>query len=188
LIGEKDDDTVQGVNNPDNIQKQVRKVADSIYPPILWRSRVYEREGRQCVRVEIEDDGETPHFGGAARVRRGSETILATTEMFQKLIDLRSANVAKLQELLSREVYVVGDRQSSSPYEDHHPRWKGGAVATTNGCEPSWWLGAYITTMPKRDSLTTAYIALLYVAQIYGFFGKVYFTWTAARDSSLMGR
>jgi hypothetical protein len=127
LIGEKDDGSVPGVNNPNNIQKKVRDTADSIYPPILWRSRVYERDGRQCVRVEIEYDGETPHFGGAAWVRKGSETIRATPAVFQKLIDLRGAKVMKLQEWLDQEVYVEGDRQSSSPYEDLHPRWKGGA-------------------------------------------------------------
>jgi hypothetical protein len=127
LIGETDDDSAQGVNNPDNIQKQVRKIADSIYPPIVWRSRVYEREGKHCIRVEIEYDGEMPHFGGAAWVRKGSETIQATPEAFPKLIDLRSAKVTKLNEWLNEDVYVAGDRQSTSPYEDHHPRWKNGA-------------------------------------------------------------
>ena len=83
--------------------------------------------GKPCLRVEIEYDGETPHFGGAAWVRKGSETIRATPEVFQKLIDLRNAKVTKLQEWLNQDVYVEGDRQSTSPYEDHHPRWKGGA-------------------------------------------------------------
>ena len=54
LIGEKDDVTVQGVKNPDNIQKKVRATAESVYPDILWRSTVYEKEGKHGVRVEIE--------------------------------------------------------------------------------------------------------------------------------------
>jgi len=34
LIGEKDDGSVQGVTNPDAIQKPVRKECEKIYPPI----------------------------------------------------------------------------------------------------------------------------------------------------------
>ena len=75
LIGEKDDGIVAGVTNPDNIQKRVREEYDKIYPDILWRSTIYQKEGKHCVRVEIEYSGNTPHFGGPACIRKGSETI-----------------------------------------------------------------------------------------------------------------
>ena len=78
---------------------------------------MYEREVKHCVRVEIEYDGETPHFGGAAWVRKGSETITATAEVFQKLIDLRSTKLTKLSQWLQKGVYVEGDRPSASPYD-----------------------------------------------------------------------
>ncbi len=109
LIGEKDDGTVQGVADPDATQRRIRKECDKIYPPILWDSRVYEKEGKHCVRVEIEYDGDTPHFGGAAWVRKGSETILANPECFQRLIDLRSSVVCELAKWLNREVTLRGD-------------------------------------------------------------------------------
>ena len=86
LIGEKKDGSVQGVKDADNIQKKVRKEAERIYPGIIWRTRVYEKYDRACVRVEIEYDGDTPHFGGPAWVRRGSETVKASDEMFQRLV------------------------------------------------------------------------------------------------------
>src|SRR5579863_87932 len=63
LIGERDDGSVQGVSNPDGIQKKVREECDEIYPPIVWSSQVYEKTGMPCLRVEIEFNGETPHFG-----------------------------------------------------------------------------------------------------------------------------
>jgi predicted HTH transcriptional regulator len=53
FIGEKDDGTVQGVTNTDNIQKSLAKEAEKIYPEIYCRTEVYEREGKQCVRVEL---------------------------------------------------------------------------------------------------------------------------------------
>jgi len=109
LIGEQDDGTVQGVSNPDNIQKRIRQVCEKIYPPIIWRSEVYEKEGKYCVRVEVEYDGDTPHFGGVAWVRRGSETIKASEEVFQRLIDLRSSLVRELSKWLGKEVTVYGD-------------------------------------------------------------------------------
>jgi predicted HTH transcriptional regulator len=54
LIGEKNDGTIAGVRNPDNIQKTVRKECEKIYPAIIWRASVYEVGGHYCVRVDIE--------------------------------------------------------------------------------------------------------------------------------------
>ena len=117
LIGERDDGNIQGVTNPDNIQKSIRRCAEEIYPPILWRSMVYEKENKCCVRVEVEYDGETPHFGGPAWVRKGSESIIATDIIFQRLIDLRSGIVFKLENWLNKEVSVHGD-SSTIPNRD----------------------------------------------------------------------
>ena len=114
FIGENDKGDIQGVSNPDNIQKQVRKEGEKIFPPILWRSFVYEKEGKYCVRVEVEYDGDTPHFGGSAWVRKGSESIVASDEKFQSLIDLRSGMVRELSKWLNKEVTIHGD-QSTVP-------------------------------------------------------------------------
>lgn len=136
LIGEKDDGSVQGVTNPDDIQKRIRKECDKIFPPILWRSTVYEKEGKYCIRVEVEYIEETPHFGGPAWIRRGSESIIATDEIFQRLIDLRSGIVRELATWLNKEITIHGDlstvppahSDSGSSYTQFltafHHRWK----------------------------------------------------------------
>jgi hypothetical protein len=126
LIGEKDDDTVQGVTNPDKIQKTIRNTCDKIYPPILWKSEVYEKEEKHCVRVEIEYDGETPHFGGTAWVRKGSETIKASDKVFQKLIELRLDKVRELEKWIGidKRITVAPDPQgivSSRASNPHLP-------------------------------------------------------------------
>jgi len=72
FIGEMDDGTVQGVTNVENISRRVTKEADRIYPPIYYRTEVYEREGKRCVRVDVMHNGQAPHFGGAAWARQGS--------------------------------------------------------------------------------------------------------------------
>jgi Schlafen, AlbA_2 len=121
LIGEKNDGTIQGVKNPDNIQRVVREECDKIYPPILWRSQVYEKDHKYCVRVDIEYDGETPHFGGPAWVRRGSESIKANDEVFQKLIDFRTSKIRYLAVWLGKPVTFVdilveeGGRPATGP-------------------------------------------------------------------------
>ena len=120
LIGEKNDGSVQGVTNPDNIQKQVRKECEQIFPPILWRSIVYEGDSKYCVRVEVEFDGETPHFGGPAWVRKGSESIQASDEIFQRLIDLRSGVVRELARWLNKVITVHGD-SSTVPVRPREP-------------------------------------------------------------------
>jgi predicted HTH transcriptional regulator len=89
FIGEKDDGTVQGVTNPESISRSVTREADKIYPAIYYRTEVYEREGKQCVRVDIKHNGQAPHFGGHAWVRQGSQTIRATDELYQQMVDQR---------------------------------------------------------------------------------------------------
>lgn len=85
----------------------MREECDKIYPPIVWRSQVYEKEHKPCVRVEIEYDGETPHFSGAAWIRRGSESVKATDQIFQKLIEFRSSKIRYLADWIGKPITFV---------------------------------------------------------------------------------
>jgi Schlafen, AlbA_2 len=121
LIGEMDDGTIKGVTNPDSIQKTVRKECEKIYPPILWRSQVYKKDSKPCVRVEIEYSGETPHFGGPAWVRKGTESITASDEVFQRLIEFRSSKIRELAKWLGKEI-SIGTDSASVPHAEG-PIW-----------------------------------------------------------------
>ena len=112
FIGEKDDGTAQGVKNPDNIQKTIKEEAEKIHPPIVWRSQVYEKDGKYCVKVEIEPSRNTPHFGGISWIRKGSCTVKAPDEVFQSLIDLRSSKVYELSKWISKEVSFEADHSN----------------------------------------------------------------------------
>jgi len=141
LIGELDDGSVKGVSNPDEMQKKVRRECERIYPDIVWRSAVYEKNGKHCVRVEIEYSGDTPHFGEAAWIRRGSETVRASDEMFQRLVDLRSGVVRELAQWLNKEVILEGDIGSVEFQERQlsgHPRWKGQHPVRLVGVNGFW--------------------------------------------------
>ena len=114
FIGEKDDGTVQGVTNSDSIQKRVQKTAEDIYPEIYYRTEVYEREGKQCVRVDIKHNGLAPHFGGPAWVRRTSVTEKATEEFYQQMVEQRLSTVRVLLKWLNEIVTVQGTQPPKS--------------------------------------------------------------------------
>lgn len=108
FIGEKDDGGVQGVSNADNIQKRVKREADEIYPEIYFKTEVYEREGKQCVRVDIKHNGLGPHFGGAAWVRKGAQTVRATESLYQQMVEMRQDKLRVLLRWLDKLVTVEG--------------------------------------------------------------------------------
>ncbi len=107
LVGERDNGKIVGVNDPDKFQMRLHKIAKQIYPAIVWRSQIYEKDGKHCVRVEIEYSGETPHFGGIAWVRKGSETVKASDEVFQNLINFRLGKVRELAKWLGKEITII---------------------------------------------------------------------------------
>ncbi len=140
LIGERNDGSVQGVSDPDEMQKKVRRECERIYPSIVWRSRVYEHDGKYCVRVEIEYSGETPHFGEAAWIRRGSETVKASEEIFQGLVELRSGMVRELSQWLGKQIMVGADPGTAPGFINIHslPRWAGFMPATLHSVNAHW--------------------------------------------------
>lgn len=112
FIGERDDGTVEGVQNPESIQRTVKQNADKIYPEIFYRTEVYERNEKRCVRVDIEHNGLAPHFGGAAWVRRGSQTIKATEEVYQRMVNLRLGKVHELTKWVGKSIVVSWSNRS----------------------------------------------------------------------------
>lgn len=157
LIGESDNGIVQGVTNPDSIQKKIRSYCDDIYPPIIYRSKVYKKGGKSCIRVEVEHDGDTPHFGGQAWIRKGSENIKSSSEVFQRLIDLRSSVCFELSKWIGKDVSILGD-WSTVPKGDTNGiyrsrmassfvhRWKSSEIAKIISVNSYW-----VTFEKKED-------------------------------------
>jgi hypothetical protein len=107
FIGERDDGTVQGVTNPENILSRVKREADEIYPEIYYKTTVYEREGKQCVCVDIKHNGLSPHFGGSAWIRKGSQSHKATPQLYQQMIDQRQSKTRILFQWVNKEITVL---------------------------------------------------------------------------------
>jgi hypothetical protein len=113
----------------------VRQEAEKIYPDIIWKAIVYAKDGKQCVRVEIEHSGDTPHFGGPAWVSRGSETVKANDEEFQRLIDIRSSVVRELSKWVNKKITFAtittyGNGSKSSDTDEAQLRFVNSFFAT----------------------------------------------------------
>jgi hypothetical protein len=108
FIGVTDDGTIQGLVDPDSIEKSVKKQADKIYPEIYYKCHVFVDNGKSYLRVDIRHNGLAPHFGGPAWVRRGSETIKATEQVYQQMVELRSQKTRKLAQWLNVPITVEG--------------------------------------------------------------------------------
>lgn len=90
FIGVRDSGEIQGVANPDEMQKLVRAICESdCYPPIKYRPEVLKEGDKLVIAVVVPPSDRRPHFAGPAYVRRGSESVAASDEMFEELIASR---------------------------------------------------------------------------------------------------
>jgi hypothetical protein len=91
FFGVANDGTVTGVSNSDSLQKTIRRqLRIECYPPIDYQAHVVEQSGRFVVAVEIPASSNRPHFAGPAYVRRGSETVPASEQEYERLIASRN--------------------------------------------------------------------------------------------------
>lgn len=89
---------IEGVPDPDGLQKRVREcAARDCYPPITsYTCRVLEVEGKQVLAVKVGASENRPHFTGPAYVRRGSESVAASADLFNELVACRTDKVARI--------------------------------------------------------------------------------------------
>ena len=108
FIGIRNDGTIEGVPNPDKLQKTVREVCEQdCYPPIKFLSEVVNSPSGSVVAVVISASSNRPHFAGPAYVRRGSESVTASAEVFDELVHSRNSKTAAIARLKGQIVSVL---------------------------------------------------------------------------------
>lgn len=91
FIGVSDDGAIIGVNNPDKLQKTIRGICKrECYPPIAFQSEVLSVDDKNVVAIVVSESNNRPHFAGPAYVREGSESIVASEQLFKDLITSHS--------------------------------------------------------------------------------------------------
>jgi hypothetical protein len=118
FIGVADDGTPIGVDDPDNMQKKVKRWADWCYPLIRNTSRAIESNGKRIVAVIVQPDHNRPHFAGPAYVRVGSQSLKANEALFDELIASRTSKARPILEakrkgeLVSVIIWHFGNRSA----------------------------------------------------------------------------
>jgi hypothetical protein len=108
FVGVADDGTILGVENPDKLQKSIRQAAErTCYPPIYVETEVLPTDPGPVVAVAVRSSVERPHFAGLAYVRRGSETVEASKDLFDQLVYSRLDKCRALQEMQGEVCRVV---------------------------------------------------------------------------------
>ena len=88
---------VLGVDNSDTVQKRVREAIDRCYPSITnYAMRALDVEGKTVVAVKVGARDNRPHFTGPAFVRRGSESVAASEQIFQELVASRNSKTERI--------------------------------------------------------------------------------------------
>jgi predicted HTH transcriptional regulator len=110
--GVRDDGTIEtSTANLDSAQKKIREKLSEVYPPIEYKTRVIPKDGRSFLVLIVPGSANGPHFAGPAYVREGSSTVVASEELFPRIIDSRERKVRgilkwKDQRVLMRR-YVI---------------------------------------------------------------------------------
>jgi hypothetical protein len=108
FMGIHNDGRIQGVENPDKLQKTVREQCERVcYPPVAFSTEVLDVEGKAVVSIVVPPSQNKPHFSGPAFVRRGSESVAASPELFEELIASRSDKVAAILQMRNAPISVI---------------------------------------------------------------------------------
>jgi hypothetical protein len=103
-IGVLNNGAVDGVGNPDSLQRTVRQACERCYPKIAYTTEVLPVGDKTVVAVVVSASLNRPHFTGPAFVRVGAESVEASKEMFDDLIFSRND---KCRVILKRKDQVV---------------------------------------------------------------------------------
>lgn len=87
FVGVNNKGEVIGVENPDKLQKTIRNICENeCYPPIWANILALNFDEKAVIAVEVPYSPRKPYFAGQAYIRRGSETINTSEDMFKELI------------------------------------------------------------------------------------------------------
>lgn len=129
FIGVSDKAEINGVSNPDSMQKTIREICEhNCYPPIKFSCEVLNVENKHIVAVAIPYSNNHPHFSGPAYIRKGSESVIASEQAFDELIVKRHSKVHEIMKWKDQIITVIAQGKklgstkqiNSSVYRESH--------------------------------------------------------------------
>ena len=138
FIGVTNDGKIEGVSNPDKLQKTIRRICENdCYPPVTcYNTQIFPLEGKQVLAVIVGASHDRPQFSGPAYVRQGSESVAASKELYEELI---ASRVEKARVILGWKnqtvtVEIVGVTLGGGTPKPYH----GSKVYRVEGCTPHY--------------------------------------------------
>ena len=87
FVGVENDGRVKGVSEPDKLQRTLRGLAENeCYPPIYLDLEAVSMPEGTVIAAMVRYSERRPHFAGPAYVRRGSESVAATEQVYRELL------------------------------------------------------------------------------------------------------
>ena len=122
---------VEGVDDTDALQKNIRRAAEKVYPSIRTghTSRVLDENGKSVVAVIVEASENRPHFAGPSYVRVGSESVEASESQFEELIATRTSIARRILDAKRKDETVLVDEKRRG----HNP---GRTQCKVESCDP----------------------------------------------------
>lgn len=137
FIGVLDKGEIEGVTDPDGRQKLVREVCErDCYPPIKYHVEVLKEGDKVVVAVVVPPSDRRPHFAGPAYVRRGSESVSASDEMYEELIASRHDKARALLQWKNTVITVLEDGYQLERQRVVPSGWRATRECRIVACDP----------------------------------------------------
>jgi Putative DNA-binding domain len=107
----------------DKLQRAMNERIAKIQPRIEYLQRIVSEGGRQALAVVIPYSSKRPHYSGPAFVRRGSESLQASSDELEQMIQSRNPKVAHILAHKGEHVYVVNSLRT--PHGPSESYWGG---------------------------------------------------------------
>ncbi|MDO8586623.1 MAG: ATP-binding protein [Armatimonadota bacterium] len=136
FIGVDDNGVVKGVGNADKLQKTLREIAErDCYPPIRYAVDVLSTSDGAVVAVTIPPSKARPHFAGPAFVRVGSETNIASEDLFNELIASRNTKAGAILRYKGKMVTVIARKVLGSTKLQRDPMYRASHECRVESCD-----------------------------------------------------
>ena len=137
FMGVSDDGSVSGCKNVDAKQKKVRQICyETCYPKIEHECYVLAVDGKEVVAVVICAEQDRPHFAGPAYVRKGSESVAASSDLFDELVWSRKSETAEIlrwkDQVISVRTVACKLGEVGTKYASHYSQ---GCECTVLSCD-----------------------------------------------------
>jgi predicted HTH transcriptional regulator len=104
FVGVFDDGRVEDKNNIESLQIKVSGEINKIYPPICSQMKALEKDAKMFLAVIVRGSDNRPHFAGQSFVRDGTQTVLASSRQFERLIAERSTKTYTISKWIGQAV------------------------------------------------------------------------------------